>query len=453
MSKKYDLVVIGWGKGGKTLAGMAASKGLKVAIIEKDSKMYGGTCINVACLPTKSLSYSSEILEKISKLGIKRDYNLNNEIFKKAMEEKDIMVSNLNKRNYTLLAEKENVDVYDGLATFISNREIKVNDEILTAENIIINTGAKSRNLNIKGSDNSNILTSNEILNLKELPKKMLVIGAGFIGLEFANYFNNFGTEVTIFQNDANFLMNEDEDVREYIKEHLIKKGIKLELNIDILEFLGKDEVEVKYIKDNEEKIEKFDKVLVAIGRVPNIEGLGLENTDIEISERNEIKVNEYLETNVKNVWALGDVKGGAQFTYISLDDSRIIASQIFENKKNRSILDRKFIPTTSFISPSYSKTGYSERELNEKGIKYSKKYLLTQFIPKAHVIREKEGFIKILISENDEILGAQIMNDASYEMINLLTLAINEKIKYQSLRDMIYTHPTMSEILNDLLK
>ena len=447
--KKYDVLVLGWGKAGKTLAAKLAGNGKKVAIVEKDPKMYGGTCINVGCLPTKSLANSSVIINEITKLGLERDYNIDNSFFINAMASKKSMVEKLNNKNYGLLANNPNVDVYDGLATFINDKEIKVNEEVLTADNIIINTGSRSRTLNIPVNNSNLIAYSDEILELEELPAKLLVVGAGFIGLEFASMFANFGSEVTVLQFDNSFLPSEDEEDAKMVKQVIEDKGIKLEFSASIKEINGK---EVTYIQNGEEKVEIFDKVLISVGRIPNTEGLGIENTNIKLTERGEVLVDNNLETTVKGVWAAGDVKGGPQFTYVSLDDSRIILPQILGLEKHRVLSDRTNIATSTFIDPPYSRVGLNEKEADRLGIKYTKKYLLTAGIPKAHVNRETEGFSKVLLNENDEIIGAVLFHAASAEMINILSLAINQKIKGEVLRNFIYTHPTFTESLNDLI-
>ncbi len=447
--KKYDVLVLGWGKAGKTLAAKLAGKGKKVAIVEKDPKMYGGTCINVGCLPTKSLANSSVIINEITKLGLERDYNIDNSFFINAMASKKSMVEKLNNKNYGLLANNPNVDVYDGLATFINDKEIKVNEEVLTADNIIINTGSRSRTLNIPVNNSNLIAYSDEILELEELPAKLLVVGAGFIGLEFASMFANFGSEVTVLQFDNSFLPSEDEEDAKMVKQVIEDKGIKLEFSASIKEINGK---EVTYIQNGEEKVEIFDKVLISVGRIPNTEGLGIENTNIKLTERGEVLVDNNLETTVKGVWAAGDIKGGPQFTYVSLDDSRIILPQILGLEKHRVLSDRTNIATSTFIDPPYSRVGLNEKEADRLGIKYTKKYLLTAGIPKAHVNRETEGFSKVLLNENDEIIGAVLFHAASAEMINILSLAINQKIKGEVLRNFIYTHPTFTESLNDLI-
>ncbi len=453
----YDLIVIGWGKAGKTLAAKLAAKGKKVAVVEENPKMYGGTCINVGCLPTKSLVHSAKLISQIKNYGINGDYEFKNNFFKEAMKKKDEMTAKLRNKNFSILDTNENVDIYNGKGSFISNNEIKVatkdGDVILKAEKIVINTGSVSRSLDIEGIDNKNILTSEGILELKELPKKLLIIGAGYIGLEFASYFRNFGSEVSVFQFDDSFLAREDEDETKIIKEILENKGVKLYFNTSVKKFEdSNDRVKVTYLKDKEELVEVFDKVLVAVGRKANTENLGLENTSIKLGKFGEVIVDDYLKTNAPNIWAAGDVKGGAQFTYVSLDDFRIMFPQILEGTKARKLSDRVLIPTSTFIDPPYSRVGINEKEAQRLGIAYTKKFALTNTIPKAHVINETEGFTKILINENNEIIGASICHYESHEMINLLALAINQKIKANVLKDFIYTHSIFTESLNDIL-
>ena len=190
----YDLIVIGWGKAGKTLAAKLAAKGKKIAVVEENPKMYGGTCINVGCLPTKSLVHSAKLISQVKNYGIDGDYEFKNNFFKEAMKKKDEMTTKLRNKNFSILDTNENVDIYNGKGSFISNNEVKVTTKdgevVLKADKIVINTGSVSRNLDIEGANNKNVLTSEGILELKELPKKLLIIGAGYIGLEFASMYS-----------------------------------------------------------------------------------------------------------------------------------------------------------------------------------------------------------------------------------------------------------------------
>lgn len=458
MSKNYDLIIIGFGKAGKTIAGKMANKGMNIALIEEDPKLYGGTCINVGCLPSKSLVHSAKILKEIQALGFERDFDWNSNMYKKSMEEKRILVKKLNNKNFQLLNKNPNVTIYDGKARFIDDYTIEVSLEnetvTLSTSKIIINTGSKSTLPDISGvTESKNVLTSREILDLEELPEKLAIIGAGYIGLEFASYFTNFGAKVKVFQFDDSFLPREDEEDSTALREHLIKSGVDFVFNTKTKAFKDLDnKVEVTYEVEGKEEIETFDKVLVATGRIPNTEGLGLENTKVEIGERGEIITDEFLETSVKGIWAVGDVKGGPQFTFISLDDSRIVIPQLLNKDSDYSTSNRKTYPTSTFIDPPFARVGLNEKEANERNIEYRKAYFSASAVPKANVLRETSGFLKVLVDSDGLILGATLFCAEAHEMINIISLAINEKISYKTLRDSIYTHPVMTEALNDLL-
>lgn len=455
---KYDLVVIGWGKGGKTLAKEVANAGLKVAIIEKDPKMYGGTCINVGCLPSKSLIHSAKVLQQVQKLGVERNWEFNQNTFKEAMKHKREFVKFLNQKNYELLANNKNCDVYLGEASFVDSHNIKIvnhqNEEVvISAEKIVINTGSTPRVPNfIPGAvDSPRVLSSKEILDLDQLPKTMLVVGAGFIGLEFASYYSNFGTKVTVIQHNNDFLPSEDDDDANVVLETLKNQGINFIFKAQIKSFIDQgDKVIVEYTYENANHVNEYDVVLMSIGRIPNIQGLDLEKAGVEV-ENNAIKVDLKLRTTAQHIFACGDVKGGAFFTYVSLDDSRIILPQILDLDSSRDLSDRTWLPTSTFIDPTYSRTGYNEKQAQKMSLKYSIKRISTLQIPKAYVIDEKKGFMKLLIDENDCIIGATIFNYESAEMINLISLAIKYQIKYNDLKNFIYTHPTFTESLNEI--
>lgn len=451
--KHYDLIVLGWGKAGKTLAGKYASYGKKVAIIEKDPKMYGGTCINVGCLPTKSLVHSAELINEIRHLGLVTDDALNAKGYALAMARKKEVIAKLNQKNFNLLNDNPNVDVYNGMGKFIANKQIQVNDDILTAEHIIINTGARTRLLPIPGADSAHVMDSNALLDLESLPKRLLIIGAGFIGLEFASYFANFGSQVDVFQFNDEFLPSEDADVQEEIKKVLESKGIKFFFNTSVQAFSDVGEqVVVKYHQGTDVMEQVYDKVLISVGREPNTQSLGLENTDIQVGPRGEIVVDEYLRTAAPGVFAVGDVKGGAFFTYISLDDSRIVLPQLLAESANRTIENRGLFATTTFIDPPYARVGENEKTAMEKGIHYSVKKGLSAAVPKAHLIAKTEGFTKLLFDQNQVLIGAQVFNYEAHENINFFTLAIKQKLTLADLRDAIYTHPIYLESLNDFL-
>lgn len=439
-TKEIKNIIIGFGKGGKTLAKFLASKNEEVLVIEKSNQMYGGTCINIACLPSKRL-----IIEAAN--GIE---------FTDAINSKNEMTSFLRNANYHMLADEKTVTVLDGTAKFLSDHEIEVtkNDgtkEKYSGKRIFINTGAIPNYAPIPGLIESNkVINSTEAMDQTEMPKKLTIIGSGYIGLEFASMFANYGTKVTVLDNHRDFLPREDNDISEMIKQDLENTGIKFELGVKINRV---EDDTVFYEKDGQNLSIKSDRILAATGRKPNTQNLGLENTNIERTDNGAIKVNDHLMTTAQNVWAIGDVKGGPQFTYISLDDYRIIKDQLFGDGK-RVISDRINIPYSVFITPALSQVGLNEKQAKKQEINYELKKLPVAAIPKARVAKDTRGLFKALVDPTtNQILGATLYGIESYELINQISMAMKAKIPANILRDQIYTHPTMSEAFNDLFK
>lgn len=452
--KKYDAIIIGFGKAGKTLAGFLAGKGQNVALIEESDKMYGGTCINVGCIPSKSLVNSVERLENkdLSTFTERKDY------YEKSVDKKEALITALRGKNYEMLASKENIDIYNGKGSFVSNKIVNIekNGENIQieGEKIFINTGSETIIPNIKGlKESKNILTSKSLMELKELPRKLVIIGAGYIGLEFASTYAGFGSEVVIIDASDDILKREEKEAADRVKKILEAKGVTFYLNSKVEEIFDDENDSSIAISNGNGEIIQFngDKILVAIGRKANTQGLELEKAGVQVDERGNIIVNEKLETTAPNIWALGDVKGGLQFTYISLDDFRIIRDNVYGNG-NRSLNDRNVVPYTTFLSTPLSRVGLSEKEAIEKGFDIKVGKIEAMAIPKGKIEGKSEGFLKVVVdAKTDKILGATLLCNTSHEMINTIALAMKGNLPYQIIRDMIFTHPTMSESLNDL--
>lgn len=442
--QEFKNIIIGFGKGGKTLAKNLAAKGESVLVVEKSKKMYGGTCINIACLPSKNLIINAQ-------RGIK---------FEDAVKQKDEMTTALRNKNYHMVADEETATVLDGTAKFVDNHTIEIvldsgEKTKIKGERIFINTGATPIIPQVKGLKESKyILDSTAAMDQNSLPNELVILGAGYIGMEFASMFARYGAKVTVLDTNEKFLKREDDDISEMIFNDLSQDGIEFNLGVKVVEVRDlSDKVEIVYEINGQKRTVKADKLLVATGRKPVTEGLGLENTDIKLDERGAIKVDDYLRTTAENVWAIGDVKGGPQFTYISLDDFRIIFDQLY-GKGERKVSDRKSVPYSVFTTPALSRVGLNEVEAKNKGIEYKLFKLAATSILKAKVIGNTRGMYKILVNpDTEEILGATIYGEESYEVINLIALAMKAKLPYTLLRDQIYTHPTMTEALNDVLK
>ena len=437
-------IIIGFGKGVKTLAKFLAQKGEEVLVIEKSNKMYGGTCINIACLPSKRL-----IIEAANGVS-----------YVDAVNGKNEMTAQLRGKNYHMLADEKTVTVLDGKAHFIADHEIEVElpngkKAQYKGDRIFINTGAVPVMLPIPGLKESKyILDSTQAMDEKKMPKNLTIIGAGYIGLEFASMFAKYGSKVTVLDHNKEFLVCAEEEISNAETKDMEDAGIKFELGADIEKITDeKTDAKVTYQINGKTKAINADRILVATGRKPNTENLGLENTAIETTDRGAIKVDDFLRTTVDNVWAIGDVKGGLQFTYISLDDFRIIKDQLFGTGA-RMVSDRKVIPYSVFISPALSQVGLNEKQANKLEKEYKLFKLPVTAIPKAKVAKDNRGLFKALVDpETEKILGATLYGIESYELINMISLAMKAHLSYTVLRDQIYIHPTMSEAFNDLFK
>lgn len=444
-------LIIGFGKAGKTLAGFLGSRGESVILVEKDKKMYGGTCINVGCIPSKFLS-NKATLRKVS--------NLDNETYyKDAVTAKKELIAKLNKANYDKVAGVSNVKIIDGTASFINANvvEVKTDSEVvqIQAERIFINTGLVPVVPKIEGLNLSErIHTSETIMDMETFPESLAIVGSGYIGLEFTSTYSLFGSRVTVFGDNPKFLPRDDEDIAGLVKAELETQGAVFKLGVKVKKFVEEADGVNLYFENAEgkEEVQKFSTVLVATGRRPDTAELNLDKAGVALGERGEIKVNDRLCTNVPNIYALGDVHGGLQFTYLSLDDFRIIKSVLF-NEGKYNLNERKHIPFNVFVIPSLAKVGMNEMEAKAAGVSYKLAKLPVMAIPKAKILGNQSGLFKVLIDEyTGKILGANLFGVEAHEIINLFTLAMNEGISYESLRDQIYTHPTMAESFNDLL-
>ena len=449
-NRHFDTLVIGFGKAGKTLTGALAKSGKEVALVEQSDQMYGGTCINVGCIPSKSLVNSA------SQAAVFTDDSFEQKQvrYAAAIAEKRRVTSLLRGKNYHKLADLPNVTVYDGVGSFLSSHEINITaaDGTVTtvsADRILINTGATPVMPNIPGIEgNPKIYTSETLMNEDRLPRQLTLIGAGYIGMEFASLYTAFGSQVTVIQDTGLFLPREDRDVADAIHEILEKRGVRFILDAQVTSIHG-GAVTVKS-RDTTQVLQS-DAILVATGRRPNTDLLKAENAGITLTSRGAVQVDEHLRTNVPEIWAAGDVAGGLQFTYVSLDDYRIIFSQI-SGKNNRSTADRPDVPYSVFMDTPLSRTGLTEDQANARNIPYRVVKLPAAAVPKAQVLRKTDGFLKALIhKETGKIIGCSLLCPESYELINTVKLAMDLGADYTVLRDRIYTHPTMTEAFNDL--
>lgn len=451
----FDVIIIGFGKGGKTLAAEFAKRGQKVAIIERSDKMYGGTCINIGCIPTKTLVHQAKMASALKDATFEE----RSEFYRNAVSVKESVTSALRNKNYHNLADNPNVTVYTGIGSFVSADVVAVRtatEEIrLTSKQIIIDTGAETVIPPIEGvAGNPFVYTSTSIMELADLPRRLVIIGGGYIGLEFASMYASFGSQVTVLESYPELIAREDRDIAASVKETLEKKGIVFRMNAKVQSVNRVEDKAIVTFADsqtNEVFVLEADAVLLATGRRPNTKDLNLEVAGVEVDVRGAIIVDEYLKTTNPNIRAVGDVKGGLQFTYISLDDYRIVREDLFGDKERRTG-DRNPVSYSVFIDPPLSRIGLNEEEARRQNRDIIVKKLPVMAIPRAKTLGETDGLLKAIIDKNTgKILGCVLFAPDSSEVINTVAVAMKTGQDYTFLRDFIFTHPSMSEALNDL--
>ena len=380
-------------------------------------------------------------------------------MYTQAIARKNKLTSFLRENNYERLSKRPNVTIYTGMGSFVSPNTVKVvlsEEEIeLQGKEIFINTGSTPIIPNIEGIQQSrNVYTSTTLLDLDILPKHLIIIGGGYIGLEFASMYAGFGSKVTILEIGNRFMPRNDSDIAKSIREVMEKKGIEIRLNVRTQSIHDTHDGVTLTYSDTSDGTPYFvdgDAILVATGRKPMIEGLNLQAAGIEVDAHGAIVVNDQLRTNTPHIWAMGDVKGGAQFTYVSLDDYRIIRDQLFGDKK-RDINDRNPLPYAVFIDPPLAHIGITEEEALKRGYSFKVSRLPATSVVRSRTLQQTDGMLKAIInSHSGKIMGCTLFCTDAPELINIVTMAMKTGQHYTFLRDFIFTHPSMSEGLNQL--
>lgn len=443
--ERVENLIIGFGKAGKTLAVDLAKAGQSVILVEQSPKMYGGTCINVGCIPSKKLAFLAH-----NKRAVQKEDAIT---LGEAVNEKDALIEKLNKANYDKVAKV--AKVVTGQASFVDAHTVKVKltdggEKKISAERIFINTGAKNWAPPIEGlKDNPFVYDSTSIMKLQKAPKHLVIIGGGYIGLEFAFTLSEFGTKVTILETSDTFVPREDREIAAELEKIMNSRNIEIKLNQKVEKVTAKDDFAIVQTADGDLEAEA---ILVATGRRANVQDLALENAGVKLAERGHIEVNESLQTSVPHIWAMGDVAGSPQFTYISLDDYRVVKAQVLGNGKHTT--QGRTFPYAVFVEPPLANVGLTEAAAKEKGIKVRTAKLPAVNIPKAKILEQTDGLLKAVVdAETNQIIGAQLLCAESHEIINFLDLAIRQGMTWQEMSNYIFTHPTMIESLNMLFE
>lgn len=453
--KQYDAIIIGFGKAGKALAVELSNRGWQVAVVERSEMMYGGSCPNIACVPAKTLIHEAEI----STLFYNEDFPRQASFYKQAIVRKNRLTSYLRDTNYERLNRMPNVTLYTGTGSFICPDTIKVtlpDGEIeLQGKEIFINTGSTPVIPAIDGIEQSqHVYTSTTLMELDILPKHLVIIGGGYIGLEFASMYAGFGSKVTILEGGNRFMPNEDTDITHKIKEVLENKGIEIRLNVRAQSIHDtSDGVTLIYsdMSDGTPYYVDGDAILLAVGRKPMTKELKPQAAGVNLDEHGAIIVDEQLRTRVPHVWAMGDVKGGAQFIYIAQDDFRIVRDQLFGDRK-RSVNDREPVQYAIFTDPPMAHIGITEEQALRRGCSIKVSRLPATSVVRSRTLKQTDGMLKAIVdSNNGQIMGCTLFCAEAPEIINIVAMAMKTGQHYTYLRDFIFTHPSMSEGLNQL--
>jgi len=457
LAQHYDAVVIGSGQGGNPLATALAAAGYKTAVIEREH--VGGTCINEGCTPTKTMVASAKVAYFDRRSS---DYGVTDGpvcvVMTRVRKRKRDMVDSFRRGNEKRLEEAENLDLLMGEARFTGPKELEVRlddgEEIqLTAEYVFINVGARPGGVPVEGIDTVPALNSTTIMELEGVPEHLLVLGGGYVGVEFAQMFRRFGSGVTIVQRSPQLLSREDADIAEAVAEILREDGVKvlLEANAQSVRQDGSGGIHLTVDAPDGGRTVSGSHLLVAAGRPPNSDMLNLEAAGIETDKHGFVKVNEKLETNVDGVYALGDVKGGPAFTHISYDDHRVIKANLL-NGGNATISDR-LVPYTVFIDPQLGRVGLSESEARKKKeLDFRVASMPMSYVTRAIETDESRGMMKAVIdARTGEILGCAVLGIEGGEIMAMIQIAMMAKLPYTALRDGVFAHPTLAESLNAL--
>jgi len=453
--KTYDAIVIGSGQAGTPLAKKLAKAGKKTALIEK--RFVGGTCVNDGCTPTKALVASA----RMAYMATRTDLGIEVESFKvdfpAIMARKEAIVEKSRNGGKKGLEETPNLDLIFGDASFTGKKTVNVKfnaggEEELTAGLIFIDTGAKTTIPEITGIKTVPYLTSTSILELKELPESLIVIGGNYIGLEFGQMFSRFGSQVTILEKGKRIMSKEDEDISEAVTGFLKEEGINMitEATTVKLEQSASQKITLTIEKDNQQQQITASHLLVAVGRSPQTKALNLEKTGVEVDEKGYIKVNDKLETTAEGIYALGDVKPGPAFTHIAYNDHLVVLKNLMENA-NVSIKGRP-VPYCMFTDPQLGRIGLSENEARKQGLDILVAKLPMNKVARAVETNETKGFMKAVVdAKTNQVLGATVLGHEGGEVMAVLQMAMQGKITAHQLRENIFAHPTLSESINNL--
>ncbi len=450
--KHFDAIIIGTGQAGPSLAAKLAGAGKKIAIIERN--LFGGTCVNTGCIPTKTLVASARaayMARRASDFGVMIDGSITVDM-KKVKARKDNLSGLSNTGLEKWLKNMKNCTVYEGHARFEASHTIRVGEEHLTAEEIFINVGGRASIPPWPGLENLNYLTNSSMMAIDFLPEHLIIVGGSYIGLEFGQMYRRFGSKVTIVERGSRLIKREDEDVSEAIKDILENEGINIRLNAECIRIeKQEDTVRVGVNCEKGDREEEGSHLLLAIGRRPNTDDLGLDIAGVELDKKGHIVVDDQLRTNVPGIWALGDCNGKGAFTHTSYNDHEIVVANLLEDDPRR--LSDRILAYGLYIDPPLGRAGMTEAQVRESGRKALIGKRPMTMVGRASEKSETQGFMKILVdAETKEILGAAILGVGGDEVIHSVLDVMYAKKPWTVIQRAVHIHPTVSELIPTML-
>jgi len=452
MSEKFDAVIVGTGQSGPALAARLTKKGLKAAIIER--KLFGGTCVNVGCIPTKTLVASARtayVARRSAEFGVVIDGPIKVDM-KNVKARKDAVVRQSNEGVTSWLKDMDKLTVYEGHGRLDSANSVSVNGELLEADRIILNVGARATVPDMPGLDQVDYLTNSSMMEVDFLPEHLVIIGGSYIGLEFAQMYRRFGSRVTVVEMADRLITREDEDVSLAIREILEGEGVEVRLKAQCISVEKRgDGVSVGVSCESGAPEVIGSHVLMAVGRRPNTDDLGLEKAGLETDALGFIVVDEHLRTNVPGIWAIGDVNGRGAFTHTSYNDYEIVAANLFDNDP-RKVTDR-IVCYGLFIDPPLGRVGMTEQQARQSGRDVLVGQMSMARVGRARERSETQGFMKILIdAQTERILGAVILGIGGDEAIHSILDVMYAGVPYTTIQRAVHIHPTVTELIPTML-